>query len=933
MKKISLAILLFLCSYATLYSQNPYSIKGVVADTANNSKLLNATISILNAKDSTLYKFTRANAAGSFAVNPMKKGNFIILVTYPDYADYVSFFAVDSAKNNINFGQINMKLKATLLKEVLIKGQGAAIKIKGDTTEFNAASYTIQPNDKVEDLLKKLPGIQIDKDGKITAQGKTVPKVLVDGEEFFGDDPTLVTKNLRADMVDKVQLFEKASDQATFTGVDDGKKTPTINIKLKEDKKNGYFGKAMGGIGTDEFYQGQLMFNRFKGKQKFSLYGTSSNTGKTGLSWQDSEKYGSSGSDIQFIDGGITIFGSGGDELSGGGGSYYGEGIPQAHNGGAHYDTKWNSDKESLNTNYKLGSLAVNINKNTIEQNNLGKDINNYNTDLLSDTYLFRQKLDFIYQIKLDTASNLRISADGTLKNTTNKSNSKRIGTRGDNTLLNTSDRIIDNKGNEQLFNFSALYTKRLKKPGRNYSLTVGGVISEKESEGFLDTKNYFYNPSQVLTSSQIVDQFKENTTESRVFSTNLTYSEPITKKLSLVMNYGINLNNSTSVRETYDASTPGNYDKLNKTFSNDFEATQFANQAGAIFNYKAIKTNLNFGTRINAISFNQYDAYADTRLKRSFINWMPQARYQYRFSQQKSLSVNYNGNTTQPSITQLQTVRVNDDPLNEVIGNETLKPSYRSYIGVNYNSYKVLSGESIYVSGNYGFTLNQIVNSVTTDITTGKSLFQAINLKEKTPMSYNLYIDYGRKVKFLGGNIGAGLSSYANTNYSYINNDINQNTTKNSNFNLSFYKSKEKKYDIRFYGGPTYTIEKTKTSFKTVNSEGWGANASTYFAVFLPGKVNITSDVNYTYTGETIYFGESFSQVIVNTSLNKTFFKGDNLKLSLSGNDLLNQNRGFRRTSIGNSITQNSYNNIKRYFMFSVTWDFNKMGGAPTKK
>src|SRR5690606_2451490 len=167
----------------------------------------------------------------------------------------------------------------------------------------NASSFKIEPNAKVEDLLRQLPGIQVDKDGKITAQGQTVNKVLVDGEEFFGDDPTLVTKNIRGDMVDKVQLYDKKSDQAEFTGIDDGEKTKTLNIKLKADKKNGYFGKVDVGGASDGYYQGQAMFNTFKGKKKFSAYGTIANTGKTGLSWRDNSKYGSS-NNIEVTDGG-----------------------------------------------------------------------------------------------------------------------------------------------------------------------------------------------------------------------------------------------------------------------------------------------------------------------------------------------------------------------------------------------------------------------------------------------------------------------------------------------------------------------------------------------------------------------------------------------------------------------------------------------------
>ncbi|MGV3545622.1 MAG: carboxypeptidase-like regulatory domain-containing protein, partial [Pedobacter sp.] len=251
MKKTLLIISAFLLFSYAAFSQNN-SIKGAIIDISSNAKLHNATVSVLNAKDSTLYKFTRAAKDGNFSFQNMKKGNFILLVTYPEYADFVNKFSLDSANNSIDFNAIDMKTKAKLLNEVIIKGQAAAIKIKGDTTEFNAAAYKIQPNDRVEDLLKKFPGVTVDAQGKITAQGKTVEKVLVDGEEFFGDDPTLVTKNLRADMVDKVQLFEKSSDQAAFTGVDDGQKAQTLNIVLKEDKKQGYFGKVDAGYSTDD---------------------------------------------------------------------------------------------------------------------------------------------------------------------------------------------------------------------------------------------------------------------------------------------------------------------------------------------------------------------------------------------------------------------------------------------------------------------------------------------------------------------------------------------------------------------------------------------------------------------------------------------------------------------------------------------------------
>ncbi len=925
MKKLSL--ILFLCACCTyLFAQNPSSIKGVAADSAANIKLRNATISILNAKDSTLYKFTRAAENGTFAIQPMRTGDFILLLTYPEYADYVYHFKLDEANPSFNFKTVNMKLKATLLNEVIIKGQAAAIKIKGDTTEFNAASYTIQPNDKVEDLLKKLPGIQVDKDGKITAQGKTVPKVLVDGEEFFGDDPTLVTKNLRADMVDKVQLFEKKSDQAAFTGVDDGEKTQTINIKLKEDKKNGYFGKVDVGIGSDEFYSGQVLFNKFKAKEKFSLFGTASNTGKTGLSWEDNSKYGGGSGDIQFIDGGMMVMSGGGDDIDAFGGTYRGEGIPTARNAGAHYDTKWNSDKESINTNYKIGSMRVEGTKNTLTQQNIPAGIINSTEDQLTNNYIFRHKLDATYQIKLDTTSNLKLMVDGTSKNSDVANASNMVGVRGDNTLLNTELRNNDGESKEQIFNVSAFYTKKLKKAGRNYSLNISQKINERNDEGFLYSKNEFFNSIGALDSTRITDQLKTNKIRNTLFSTNLTYTEPLSKKLSVVLNYGISLNTASADRKSFNASNPGNYNLLDTIFSNDFTTEQFSNQGGAIFSYKNKKASLNGGLKINAIDFDQLDKVRDIRYQRTFINWMPQARYQYRFSQYRSLSLGYNGRTSQPSIAQLQPIKVNDQALNIPIGNPDLTPSYSNDFNFDYNSYKVLSNASFYIYGSFNFTNNEIVNDRTTNAS-GKSTYKFINLRDKTPINYYFYSSISRKIKAIDANVNIGLNTNGNTSYDYVNSVLNETQSNSYALNIGLSKYKEKKYNFWLGFGPAYTMQQSSLN-KNMNNNGVSYSGNGNASLYLPAKFEINADVRYTYNPKTPTFNQSFEQTIVNTSISKSFFKANNLKLNLAVNDLLNQNTGFQRFANANTITQRKFNTIQRYFMFSVIWDFNKMGG-----
>ena len=313
--------LLSIFSISAAYSQQN-TLKGNITDTLNKQNLTNAVVSFLRAKDSVLVKFVRTDQKGHFEIKGLPTGKYVLLSSFPNYADYTDMITV-SDTSQLDLGNIPMITKAHLLEEVVVKQSIGAIKLKGDTTEYRADSFHVQPNATVEELLKKLPGIQVDKNGQITAQGQKVQKVLVDGEEFFGDDPTLVTQNIRADMVDKVQVFDKKSDQATFTGIDDGEKTKTLNLKLKDDKKNGYFGKIDAGAGTNQFYNDQLMFNKFRKKEKLSFYGIFSNTGKVGLNWQDQRSYGDNSTNIQFDDGGngVISISSGDDGLENWGGN------------------------------------------------------------------------------------------------------------------------------------------------------------------------------------------------------------------------------------------------------------------------------------------------------------------------------------------------------------------------------------------------------------------------------------------------------------------------------------------------------------------------------------------------------------------------------------------------------------------------------------
>ncbi|MDB5090784.1 MAG: TonB-dependent receptor [Mucilaginibacter sp.] len=927
---ILLLVSCFLLTFSA-FAQNPYSVKGSVADTASNSKLANTSISVLNAKDSTLVSFTRANTAGAFTLPDLKKGKLILLVTYPGYADYVERFTLDSAKNTHDFGRLSMILKAKLLADVIVKSSRAAIKMKGDTTEFDAKAFKVEPNAKVEDLLKQFPGIQVDKDGKITAQGQTVTKVLVDGEEFFGDDPTLVTKNLRADMVDKVQLYDKASDQAAFTGIDDGKKAKTLNIQLKADKKNGYFGKLDGGVGTDGYYSGQALYNKFKAKEKFSAYAIVANTGKTGLGWQDSQKYGGSNLEVT-DDGGLMFTGSGGeDAIEGWSGQYNGQGIPLARTSGVHYDSKFNKDKESINANYKIGSLEVNGTNNTLSQNNLPTGTINTDADQKYDNYIFRQKLDATYQVKLDTTSNLKIMTDGTLKNSKANNSNVTKNTRRDGSALNDNTSNTTNNSNNQIFNASAFYTKKFKKKGRTISVLISESYNEGDSKGFLKSDANFYDDKGKLDSTQHIDQYKTNKTKSNIITSNITYTEPLSKASSLIFNYSIGVDNGTSDRKSFNPSSPGNYNVLVDSLSNNFKLNQLSNQVGAFYNFKKKKITVNFGTKVTAVNFNQVDEASNYEFKRNFVNWNPEVRFQYRPSQQKYFSVSYRGSPTQPTIDQIQPVAVNNNPLLIVVGNQALKPSFQNSFNINYNSYKVLSGMSFFVYGNYSFTSNPIVSNQVTN-SAGKSTIQYINLATKDPSNFYLDANVGRKIGNTDLNIGLSGNVSGNNSYNLSNSALNFTKSITYTGGIQANEYIQKKFDFYAFFGPSYTLSGSSLQ-PNINSNGRGFNARGAFTVYLPGKFQLASDADYLYKAKTQTFDSDFHRTLVNASLSKTFLKEDNLKFTLAANDLLDQNKGFDRTVNANFIQQNTYTTIRRYFMFSVTWDFNSMGGPAVKK
>lgn len=922
MKFIFTAILA-LCSIQYSIAQG-YLIKGSVADTLNIAKLQRSSVTIIRASDSIIESFTRTNASGNFEVRVRKEGKYILRITFPSFADYVDVINVN--KDVTDIGEVSMVSKEHLLKEFVITRQIAAIKIKGDTTEYVADSFKVKEGANVEDLLKKLPGIQVDKNGQITAQGETVQKILVDGEEFFADDPKVVTKGLQADAVDKVQVYNKKSDQAEFTGIDDGEKTKTINLMLKENKKKGYFGKLEAGGGNDGYFQNQGMVNAFKGKRQLSVFGITSNTNKAGLGWEDNDKFGSSNRTTEISDDGeiYNTWTSTDQDFSGWDGRYNGQGLPKTWTGGAHVADKWNEDKNHISGNYRYARQNVEINGATNTINALPGDSSNVtwqNKEQFSTAD--RHAADVMYERKIDSSSSIKVTANAGKKMTKTYTHYNMIGALQNDEVTDTqyyNDRTITGDAVSTYINASMLYRKKFAKKGRTMSVDIKENYKDNQSEGILNSVINYAD----TTASQTTNQRKINDGTSLAFSAKGTYTEPLSKKTFLIVDYSSSINNNSSLNYSYN-SIPGQLysDIPNDTFSSNYRYNIFTNAGGAAFRYVYKKLNYSFGGTVSNARYTQTDLrHGDTSNTINYLNFFPKASFKYKLSNQRSIDLSYNGNTRQPSITQVQPLVQNNDPTRVARGNPGLKQEFTHSMRASYNDYKVLTGR--YIWSSVSFTSVNDAISTSQDIVNGVYTTQYINVNG----NYNgwAYMNYGFKLAKTGIRIGG----HVNPSIARVNNIINgqKNTNDNNTYSggLEFNYEKEEKWEFSFSPGIAYNDNKATIS--AYSTSYWSSSSDASVSVKLPSKFRVSTDVDMMFRQKTKVLTGNNNVIKWNASVSRTFLKNDQLKLELSVYDMLNQNLGFNRSAQGSTVTQETYNTIRRYGLLNLAWNFSHKPG-----
>jgi Outer membrane protein beta-barrel family/Carboxypeptidase regulatory-like domain len=914
-KNLTLAIA---CVFVTNIVFAQINVTGNVKDTSTKISVKNAVVALLSPKDSILKAFTRVKEDGSYLLKDVKPGKYILTISHPTFGDFVDDIEVNNT--NEKLALVALTPKSKLLEAVIVKS-GNPIRIKGDTTIYTADSFKVSANANVEELLKKMPGIQVDKNGQIKAMGQTVEKVLVDGEEFFGDDPGMAVKNLRADAVKEVQVFDKKSEQSEFTGIDDGKTKKTINLKLKEDKKKGYFGKIdlAGGLqnNIDHRYNDNILLSSFKGKRKITGFVLNGNTGQDGLSWQDEQKFGGENDNmVMDEDNGFSYYsrGAGGDDEP-----YVNvqNGFIINNNAGLQYSNKWN-DKTTLNFSPKYNNQRY-TNVEETDMRTIGDSVLNSRNRTLSNINRSNVKLKAIYDVKLDSVNTLKLTAKTNFYETESFTNTTGTTTGVNDKFINSTNASTTTKSKKQALSLEAVFKHKFKKARR--TLTVNADWSTLNNEG-----------DKLQESTNNVSGFLLPINQTRVFdkttgkiSSKVVYTEPLNKNYALEVGYQFVANNGNNKSETFDFNT-GNqkYDVKIDSLSNRFDQNIYQNIPSAKVNYAKKKLKFNLGAGVSFVNFSLKDLSQNKTTNRDFTNFFPTANFTYSYKSNHSLNVKYNGSTRQPSITDLQPLRDNSNIFYQQIGNPDLKPTFTNSFSVQHNGYNFIKDMWNYQSINFNFENNSIANSETV-APGGKTTAQSINTNGN--YNINMWSGLGFKAKKIDTRFNINANLGANRFVSFR--DARKNITDNTNLGLSLYvsKSKDKKYDLSMNVGTDYNSQ--KSSLLKTNTTYFTSNIGFDGTLYYKKVWALSSNVEYNARQKTQNFS-AINNGLWNAKLLRTF-KKDEYTVYFMVRDILNQNRGIDRNFGANSFSETRNERLKRYWMVGFSWNFKNK--AATKK
>jgi len=914
MKSIFLCVAIFIATFS--FAQNkPFKISGTIISEEDNLPLESATVYLQRVKDSALVTYTISGRDGKFMLEGKsadKETN--LFISYVGYQTH--FQSVKMTKEQIALGTINLKVNANALQEVVIKSQ-APITIKNDTMEFNVKSFKTKKDANVEDLLKELPGVEIDEEGKIKVNGKEVNKILVNGKPFFGNDPTITTRNLTKDIVEKIQILDTKSKDQAFTGETADGENKTVNLVIKEENNRGVFGRVAAGAGTDDHYEFAGMFNHFDNDQRISVLAGGNDINSPGFSFGEIRKMFGGGNNVRFSgDGSFSI-----DGRSFGGG----QGITESKNFGANYADELGKDRDVSGNYFYSGSNSQN--KTSRNRENILAD-RRYFTNSESGSYSegdnHTANLEFDIKVDSTLLINVKPSFSYSKNRTIYDEDEKSLDEFQTLTNQSTTDSNVETIGKN--FNNDIDITKRFGSKGAFLKFSIENEISHNDTDDFLTSETTIFGDNPDYEKRE---QFTDGGKKVNNFDTDVTYRLPLkANEFFLDFRYRYRRSKQEDIKSTFDKDAiTGDYSNFNTDLSTDFEYLNETKTPSLKFDFKNKVWSASFQTSYVFKTLENTDKLRPLfSINRDFEAIELRSRLRYRVNEKASLSMGYTLNNDSPQLSQLQQYENVSNPLNTIIGNPNLDAENNHEVYVNYNAFDFQKGSGYYGYLSANFENNKVVSKSEIDE----------NLLRRTTYvnvngTYNLngYISASKKVKldslrtatvYIG--VGPNINRAVNFNNGIQYTSTNISVSPNVGFRLIWK-------DVMEFN-PRYRLSFTKSTFDIdnfKNQEFINHSLNLNTATFLPKGFEWRNDVQFNYNPN-IAAGFQKSAWFWNATLAYSVLKEQGT-VTLKAYDLLNQNTNARRIATENYIQDSQSTVLQQYFMLSFSWKFNSLGKA----
>lgn len=922
MKKICFLVIVVLMPVISLVAQTNSYISGKLIEKESEEPVAMANIRILQRADSSFVTGKASDEKGQFTI-PVRNGSYIVHISYIGYHDIFRDVQVTSSTPRAQLGNITMENDNILLSETIVTAKAPEITVRGDTLEYNADSYKVTESAVVEDLLKKMPGVEIDSEGKITVNGKQITKILVDGEEFFSDDPKVASKNLPAKMVEKLQVLERRTEMSQMTGFDDGEEENVINLLVRPGMKEGLFGNAFAGYGSKDRYEANGMVNYMKDKDQYTFIGGINNTNNAGFSDLAGAMFGNMGG-------------------RGGRGRMFGgrDGISTSLNVGGNFSTQF-SEKFKIGGNVRYGSTDTDVQSDEFTQNILSAGNTLEKETSRSNNMSQNFNMDLRMEWKPDDATTIIFRPNASYyRNNRNENGEFHTRNEQSGDTINHGDSKYFSEGDGTNWGANLDISRKLGKDGRVLSAQLRANRGESENMG-TSVSGTFYNGTRP---DDIIDQRFTNASNNTSWRAYVSYVEPIGSNNFLQFAYEYSQNVSESDKDTRTQDEFGEYTVLDSLYSKRLE-NNFRNQEIEL-NFRGVRENYDYMLGISvepsssrSKTFIGTDMIHDT--KQNVVNYAPMAQLNYRWSRTHNLRLRYWGSTDQPSVTQLSPVIDVSDPLNIRYGNPDLKPSFQHRFNLRYqrSNPEKASSMSAYLNG--GFVRNDIVSATITDVTTGRkeATYQNVSGNWNTDgrVIFNVPL---KNIKF--SVFSMSFARY-NQGYGYSKSITGEDDPKeftdedkNTNRQISLAESlglnyRSDQFDFSLRGNVNFN-NVTNSLEGQIDQQYFNYGGSATTAIYLPWDLTLESDINYS-TNSGYADGFEQNEWLWNASLQKTLFKQKNGTIRFKIYDILQQRSNINRSVTSNYIRDTTTNTLTSYFMVHFVYRFNIFKGGATRE